>query len=144
MGLELDLAFLDLDIAFEFQGDQHVVPVYGIDQYHTQRRNDIKKKQICADRGIVLIPIEAIHLEYTKLRGKIISACKRGGLDYRRVIKLHEDTDKKLLRRLNRLSTEYRKTLISSFNSPTARKFKRTRKPIAREYWDRARQQQSA
>jgi len=128
-GLEIDIAFLDLDIAIEFQGDQHYVPVYGYSQLQSQRRNDVFKKRVCEDRGIAFIRIDAIDLEWTRIRHKLKAAAKRARRRW-----FMSSRDRATLRRLNAEATRYRATLRDTYQSPTARRRGKTRKQQKREW----------
>ena len=59
-GLELDLYLPGLKMAFEYQGIQHFEPIEhwgGITQLKKQQEHDKKKKEICKERGVLLICI---------------------------------------------------------------------------------------
>ena len=107
-GMELDFYLPSKHRAIEFNGDQH----YTYTEFGSpdaQRRRDLYKKEICRSRDIRIIRVEAIDLEYTRLRGKGLKADKS--------IVVHGFE----LRKFNSLAVEYRKNLISRYGSPTAR-----------------------
>jgi hypothetical protein len=56
---ELDIFFLDLNLAFEFHGVQHYVRVYGLNEMNLERTQmrDKEKKQKCKEKGITLVVI---------------------------------------------------------------------------------------
>lgn len=112
-GLELDFYYPDRRVGFEFQGDHHYAPTDYSPNYKRVRRNDVQKKRICKANGVLLLTIDAVDLEYTRLRSKIkiIRAWCRAGLDKKNV---------EQLRRLNKESTQYRKTLRTNFDAATA------------------------
>lgn len=55
--LELDGYNKNLKIAFELNGPQHYIPVYGIDKFIKQREFDDLKRKACKQQGILLIEI---------------------------------------------------------------------------------------
>ena len=115
-GLELDFFYPDYKLAIEFNGDQHYFKT-GFGDPTKQKYNDAKKYRLCMTYGITMFSLEAIDLEYTKLSGII----KRLGIFDSRKFTAHIKTIKPELREFNVLATKYRKTLISSYDSPTAR-----------------------
>lgn len=125
-GLELDFYFPDVKVGIEFQGDQHY--------YHTsfgspykQKMNDKRKHEICRSLGIKLYKIQAIDLEYTKLRSKFKKANKKF------LISLLE-CDVEQLKTLNKESTSYRKILREFYDSPTtARKKTKTKADLIKK-----------
>lgn len=113
-GLELDLFLPRLGLAFEFNGDQHYVDTeFG--PCAEQVKRDINKRRLCCARNMILVIVEAIDLEYTKLRAKIAGKAPRGTLHPM------SKQDKKKLREINARAIEYRKFLVATYNSPTAR-----------------------
>lgn len=72
-GLELDFFYEDHGLAFEFQGDQHFMPVYGGLALGRQQDNDKRKRARCKELGIVLVKVEAWELAKPKLKAKIDS-----------------------------------------------------------------------
>jgi hypothetical protein len=132
-GMELDLYWPELNIAAEFQGDQHYVPVYGTECFYAQRGRDKRKKQICRECGVALIEVDAIHLQYGILNRKVKFALRAVyGKNWKGVRNPARTTGQ--LRSLNKEAIEYRKTLKSSFGSPTAYRKGRTRR-VARQKW---------
>lgn len=133
-GMELDLYWPELNIAAEFQGDQHYVPVYGTSNLCSQRARDKQKKQICRQYGVALIEVDAIHLEYTTLNRKVKFALKAvAGKHWKSWRNPGRSTAR--LRELNREAIEYRKTLKGSFGSPTAYRKGRTRKEAKKKWY---------
>jgi hypothetical protein len=118
-GLEIDLWFPAIGLGVEFQGDQHYMPVYGHKALFRQRLHDTIKKDIAKNRGIALICVKAIDLEYGRLTMKLKTAGKKILSPMR---KMNPDYDK--LRELNKRATEYRKTLVANFASPSCRRGK--------------------
>ena len=55
--LELDGYSKNLQIAFELNGPQHYIPIYGIEKLIKQRGFDDLKRKACKDQGIILIEI---------------------------------------------------------------------------------------
>lgn len=131
-GLELDLFWPQIGFAVEFQGDQHFVPAYGIHALLTQRENDAKKQQLCDRRGVVLLKLSAIDLEYTTLYRKLSKAMK-GFRGFRKFIT--RKNIRGLLRCLNKEATAYRQTLVEKFNSPTARRKGAKRREARKAAW---------
>lgn len=73
-GLELDFYYEQHGLAFEFQGDQHFVPVFGAVALQRQQANDTLKRRLCRERGVILVKVEAVELRKLKLRAKILAA----------------------------------------------------------------------
>lgn len=69
--LEIDIWIPDLQIGFEFDGDQHEFPIYGLDALMGQMERDTIKERICRERGTVLIHAEASELSCDLVRKKI-------------------------------------------------------------------------
>lgn len=113
MGLELDFYFPRKRVGIEFQGDHHYQPTEYSQDYHNVRRNDGMKRRLCRDNGITLIRLDAIDLEYKRLRHKIKA------LRFWKLPKLRREHMPEL-RRLNKEAVEYRRLLRERFNSPTA------------------------
>ena len=116
-GLEFDFYYPDYNLAFEFNGDQHYFKT-GFGGPIKQKCNDAKKYRLCKQHNITLVSLEAIDLEYTKLSGKILRLGIFNTKKFRANIKLVKDG----LGKFNASATQYRKTLITSYDSPTARK----------------------
>ena len=60
-GLELDIYVPDLQIAFEYQGQQHFFPIEawgGEDALRRLQARDERKRQICKQRGVTLITVD--------------------------------------------------------------------------------------
>jgi hypothetical protein len=78
LGLQsLDIFIPKLNIAFEYQGEQHYKPIDifgGKEHFERQKKNDMIKRKICEDNNIILIewkydePINKINLD-RKLEG---------------------------------------------------------------------------
>lgn len=117
MGLEFDFYYPEHKLAFEFNGDQHYFKTDFGDP-SKQKFNDARKYRLCKDHGITMVTLEAIDLEYTKLNGKI----NRLNIFNTKKLREHVKTVKVELRAFNKEATDYRKTLISSYNAPSARK----------------------
>jgi len=123
-GLELDFYFPRLEIAFEFQGDQHYAPVFGQASFEAQRVNDQIKRRLCKERGIELIRLHAADLHLGKIRRSIRRILKARGWKNGRIRLLHKIRKRKLLMAgggaaLNRDAKAYRATLKRSYGSPT-------------------------
>lgn len=130
-GMELDLYFESLNLGVEFQGDQHYIPVYGWDATQAQKMRDRSKRQICAERGVRFMRVEAIDLEYTKLF-RLIRRAVHNVPGLRQFItrpNIHPE-----LRELNKQATAYRNTLKQNYGSPTARRKGYTRR-LAKYEW---------
>jgi len=74
MGLELDFYYPDHGLAFEFQGDQHFLPVFGEEALIKQQRNDSWKRLACRQNHVVLVKVEAWELPKLKLKTKLHAA----------------------------------------------------------------------
>lgn len=118
-GLELDFYFPDSCSAIEFNGGQHicVTNFTTYQQLTSQSERDKRKKELCKANNITLVTVEAIDLEYTRLR-YILKRCK---------VKHKKQVNKGKLRALNKDATQYRKLLIEKYGCPSAHK--RSKKP---------------
>ncbi len=106
-GMEIDLFFPALAVGVEFQGDQHYVPTkFGLP--NDQKERDKMKRNICKSVAISLCRIDAVDLEWTRIRGKL--DCIRG-----RFWKPITPVMKRELAALNAASKAYRCTLKKSF-----------------------------
>jgi len=112
-GLELDLYYPDAKVAFEFQGDQHFVPIYGRDALEKRWAYDAEKGRICLARGIALVRVDASDLEWHRLQMKIRNACSKVGFR----APLRSDPHPGALRVANRKATEYRKQLRATYGN---------------------------
>jgi hypothetical protein len=135
-GMELDFFIPEYNIAFEFQGLQHYEPIYGSDSLVNQQARDISKKEICISEKIAFVCVDAIDLEYTKMRGlirkgaKFITKClSEKKLLLRGILKKEINRDTYLA--INSKAIDYRKTL-RKHKDITALK-KKTRKKMARD-----------
>ncbi len=72
--MELDFFYIEHGLAFEFQGDQHFMPVYGEEALRAQQSRDASKRRLCRQMGIVLVKVEAWELPRLKLKAKIFAA----------------------------------------------------------------------
>lgn len=140
-GLELDFWYPAHRLAFEFQGGQHFMAVYGQAQLRRTRANDGRKRRICRDRGIVLIRVDAADLAYPRLvrlirhwfafskRRKDLPTVARFGREVRQECS-----------QAGEMAVGYRQTLTSRFACPTAhRKGSQTRRRAQSE-WSRSTQ----
>jgi hypothetical protein len=62
IGTEIDFWLPELELGFEFDGDQHHIPVYGIENLIAQMERDNFKRMACNLRGVLLISIDASKL----------------------------------------------------------------------------------
>ena len=62
-GLEIDIWLPDFNLGFEFDGDQHKIPVFGAEAFLSQMERDVIKDELLHERGIVLIRIDASTLD---------------------------------------------------------------------------------
>ena len=108
-GMELDFFYPKLGLAFEFNGDQHYCPT-SFGSPVDQKKRDARKRAICKNLGIKLIAITAADLQSTRIRMKVHNARKCRILPYWPCPSLNAD------------SVRYRKTLVSRFDSPSARR----------------------
>lgn len=130
-GMELDLYFESLNLGVEFQGDQHYIPVFGQPDCWAQQRRDRSKKQICEERGVRFMRVDAIDLEYGRLTFKLKRAC--GGVrGLKKFIQRHQIRGQ--LRRLNADSIAYRKTLNDNFGAITTRRKGNSRRKAKYEW----------
>ena len=118
-GMELDLYYPALHLAFEFQGDQHFFPTSLSANPNQQQVRDRRKHVLCRQQGITLRSIQAIDLEYNRLAAKLTRIFKRPAR-----VELAKALPglRPALRELNKLAVAYRKTLNSSYGAATSRK----------------------
>ncbi len=114
-GLELDFYYPDHALAFEFQGYQHYLD-------KDQIRRDKLKKQLCVSRGVLLITIDAVDLDYTKIRTRIKNMHKQHHALKRPCNCLLPQHPWKEMRPLNEKSNKYKDMLREVYNDFTARK----------------------
>ncbi len=127
LGMELDFWIPRFRLAFEFNGDQHFAPCFGIEPHLAQVRRDKLKRRICMERKVVLVQVEAIELFHKKVKNKIwinismkrldLTKGERKGL-LRQVLYGGRKIDRRAWLRKYR---EYIKAL-RKFDSPTTRK----------------------
>lgn len=127
-GLELDLYFEDCKFAVEFQGDQHYMPVHGESRLRIQQHNDRQKRKLCEEHGVILLRLDAIDLEYTILNRKL------------KPYWTWPTPDKKRLKFLNRIATQYRELIREKFGSPTAHRKKKGARRRAAARWHEMRE----
>ena len=138
-GMELDFWVPEWNLAFEFQGDQHFVPVFGLQAHQDQKVRDRIKKQICADRGVMLLCFEAYNLRERTLRRKLLHHIRVQNPDFTKCHARHEL--KKILRKGNwrqseKAKSKYCKAIKQLFGSPTAhRKGSKVRDAATAEKW---------
>lgn len=111
-GLELDFYYPDLNVAFEFQGDQHLVSSTTFGSCKPQQKRDWLKSKICKECGICLLRITARDLQYGVIRSKL----RRCGIWKKRKVSRSERKD------IDTKSRQYRQKLLREFDSPTATK----------------------
>lgn len=63
---ELDIHFVEHNIAFELNGIFHYEPIYGQNKLNQIQNNDNRKFQACLEKGIELCIIDASSLTYFK------------------------------------------------------------------------------
>ena len=113
-GMELDFYFPRLSLAIEFNGDQHHhYTAFGAPQ--EQQWRDWRKRKLCAAKGITIVSVKAIGLQYGSMRAKLKRAVGKKNL-------LPSRQGRAAQQELSRECAEYRKILIAKFNSPTARR----------------------
>lgn len=121
-GMEIDLLIPTLNLAIEFNGDQH--------QYHTefgspasQKRRDKMKKMIILDRGMKFLTMEAIDLE-----ARMVKKALRKAVDVEFKWKSCRSRAS-----LDKESAKYRDLLLAKYGSPSCvkRSTKRRAKLIA-------------
>lgn len=115
LGLELDFFFPFVRVGIEFQGDQHYVNTDFCQNSKGVIYRDGSKFKLCKLNNVTLIRVDACDLEYTRLLRKF-KAVRR----FASKAMLHEN--KASLRALNKESTQYRRLLVSKFDSVTARR----------------------
>ncbi len=82
-GLELDIFLPEHNLAFEYQGIQHFVPVEhwgGEKQLKKQQEHDKKKKELCDKKGVTLICInydESLTTDFVKAKITLNYNCKK-------------------------------------------------------------------
>ena len=63
---ELDIHFVDLNLAFELNGIFHYEPIFGEDKLNKIQNNDHRKFQACLENGIELCIIDSSGQKYFK------------------------------------------------------------------------------
>lgn len=129
-GMELDFWVPEWNLAFEFQGDQHFSPVYGLQHMVAQQVRDKLKRKLCEARGIALLSFEATCLEPFKMRCKLsyhlarlhpkMKKGERRRLINKILIPKHANKRERKIALKRKLA--YCRTLKESFHSPTAHK----------------------
>ena len=66
IGSELDIHFVDLDLAFELNGIFHYEPIFGDKKLKQTQENDKGKFQACIEKGINLCIIDTSKQKYFK------------------------------------------------------------------------------
>ena len=120
-GMELDFYFPGLNLAVEFNGDQHHHYTDRFGSPRAQMTRDKRKKQICKERGIAMLSLQASDLIADVLVRKIRAALGKAGKEVAPSLPPAQAL-KAIIKPLNRKAAEYRAALISKFNSPTARR----------------------
>lgn len=114
-GMELDFFFPDKAVAIEFQGDHHYIETGYCRNISRVAFYDSRKREICNSNRVRLIRIDAVDLEYTRL------ACKlKGTKKFRSKNLIRFNVGQ--LRKLNAAAVEYRRNLVKSFDSVSARR----------------------
>lgn len=57
-GLELDIYIPSINLAFELNGITHFKPIYGNEKFNKIKNNDLRKIELCKNRGITLYVID--------------------------------------------------------------------------------------
>ncbi len=107
-GMELYFFFPDLNVAIEFNGDQHYLPT-DFGPHDDQKRRDKRKKELCLQRGVKIQVWEAIDLQVRVARSKLKSLMGDSNLT-----KEHPHD-------LTREATKYREVLREKYGSHTCR-----------------------
>lgn len=113
-GLELDFYYPTLKIAFEFDGGQHFLSLPGFGNVQGQQDRDKRKLNICRNKKINLIRIQACDLSYKTIVG-FGHKCH-----YRNHLK--KNWDKEKLKILDKESWRYIQKIRSKYNCPTGYK----------------------
>lgn len=125
--MELDFYFPDLQLGVEFQGDQHFMDIDTFGPCYSQRQRDLRKRVLCRENGVLLQQFTAFDLQRQRVRAKLKWAfkCLRRRRCFRGKFKAkNEGAWKSLAQRC----IAYRKQIIASFDSPTARKRGKSRR----------------
>lgn len=127
-GMELDFFFPELNLAVEFNGDQHYINTEAFGDCRTQQNRDRRKKEICKQRNICIVVLRAFDLTNSALRCKFKKILKSAGFK----IKPCNQKEKIFL---DQESAQYRRLLFEKFNSKTSYKkeFKNRNKDIKRK-----------
>jgi hypothetical protein len=129
-GMELDLFYPEHSLAFEFQGDQHFIDVYGMDNLKAQKSRDSQKRMICVRRGIVLVKVEACDLTangvFKKLRTFIFMQRKPAGWTmtkseiWKKILRGSKKKVRHCAPELSAAGEKYCSVLRRNYQSPTA------------------------
>ncbi len=126
-GLELDFYFDSLDLAFEFQGDQHYENVFGQENLEAQQRRDIQKADICEIMNVRLVHVRAYELSFKSLT-KMISQ----HVGYRVMTRSTHEVAKNLTKRAvsYRIRMRIVHNSVTAFRNPPTGNYKTMRKKI--------------
>jgi hypothetical protein len=109
-GMEIDLFIPSMNLAFEFNGDQHYLHT-SFGSPYAQMKRDSSKRRIVKGAGIKLVVIEAADLMCHRIKMKIKNALGK-----------RPKYKAKKMTRLDKASADYRAILIAKYGSPTCRR----------------------
>ncbi len=132
-GMELDIFYPELNLAFEFQGHQHFAPSEKYGSCDEQKNRDKYKKRLCTEQNVTLVTIDASELEFTRLIFKLKQANRKN----KKIKFIKKNIDETLLKTLNKESSKYRKILRENFDDVTSyRKKTKLRKNAMKKAFD--------
>lgn len=114
-GMELDFFYPELNLAVEFNGDQHYINTEAFGDCAAQKSRDARKKEICKQKNIRIVTLRAFDLTNSILRCKFKKLLKNTGS------KIKPCNQKEKIS-LDEESSKYRRLLFERFNSKTSYK----------------------
>lgn len=63
-GMEIDLFYPQWDLALEFQGQHHYMPIGGEKALRRQQSSDRRKLELCEQNGVLLIRFDLVDLRH--------------------------------------------------------------------------------
>lgn len=119
--LEIDRYYPDIKIGFEFQGEYHLRPIEGTDEFKYRRHLDNLKRRLAAQQGVKIISVEPIDLTMNVMRRyarRALRQFENEKYNGRRARKRHRtermQENQRLrndLKQVSKQATEYRKAL---------------------------------
>lgn len=123
--LEIDRYYPDLKFGFEFQGEYHLRPIEGTDEFKYRRYLDNLKRRLAREQGVTIISVEPIDLTMNVMRRytrRALRAFEKEQYKGRRARKRHRDERmaenarlRNALKPVSRRASEYRRMLEEQY-----------------------------